>query len=863
MPLKGKISISFSSSRPFIPLVLSLMAGLIGGDHIPDPFPCFLPWVLGFLLLAFFSGILLCRFLALWLACAFLLVTGLCLMTFLSPRVTAARVPPQLLNHRIQHLAGEIIEEPVSYQDQTRFVIRLTSFSNQGKDHYTQGIILLTVKHTGPILTETKTPPNPPLPHPPPQRGEDQGESGRIRAFNEGDPIRFVCRLRPIEGYHNPGGYAIEKRMVRKGIRVSGFVENPTLVVLSGSNKKPGFIRSLYRLRNQVVFRIDSGVSFPASALARAVLTGDQSQIPKSVQNTFSQAGVSHLLAFSGLNLSLVGGLSFFFFRFLLSLSEKILLMINVRKWALIASFFPVLGYAILAGMSPPAVRAFLMVTLVILALLIERYSDLLNSLALAALVLLLISPQVLFLPSFQLSFISVWAIAYLLPRVWDPFKARERKKFKGWRRLGYYLWGTFCVSLVCQLATAPLVVWWFHQVSLIGLVSNLVLVPLTGLFITPVGLLSLIFAPLSVRVSHLLFGIMDLLLQWTLWWTHFFAELPLAYYTIPRPDYWEMATYFLSLIFIFNCRKIPKPGWWISITVTATLLFFFLPHIQDAFLRPLRVHFLDVGHGSSVLVEFPRGEKMLIDGGGSLHPEFDMGERVVAPFLWAKKIRKLDVVVLTHPHPDHLNGLPYILSRFKIKEVWSNGQETDSGPFLRFKEEIREKRIPVRYPAPEWSRFFADVRVEVISGGGEKFLNPDMADPLEWHNQNNASLVLRISRAGEHIFLPADIEAAAERQLLRQGVDIKGRVLQVPHHGSLTSSTPAFIAAADPSWAVISGRPSFRFPVPHPEVIRRYEEKGIRVLRTDQEGTITITLKKGQGTVESYRKGAVRALQN
>ncbi|MEW6185324.1 MAG: DNA internalization-related competence protein ComEC/Rec2 [Thermodesulfobacteriota bacterium] len=866
MPLIGKISISFQITRPFVPLVLSLMAGLIGGDHIPDPASSILPWILGFLLPAFALGILLFRPLALWFACAFLVATGLCLMTFLSPRVTAAQVPPQLLNHRLQHLAGEIMEEPVSYQDQKRFVIRLTAYSDQGRDYPAQGMILLTVNHSNPNLTETnKQTSYPHLPSPLSSptasslwKGEDRGGGGNRRAFYQGDPVRFVCRLRLIEGYHNPGGYPFERRMARNGIRVSAFIETPELLILNGLNKKTRLFRSLSRLRNQVVIWIDSGVSFPAASLARAVLTGDQSQIPKSVQETFSRAGVSHLLAFSGLNLSLVGGLSFLLFRFLLSLSEKVLLFLNVRKWALVASFFPVLGYALLAGLSPPAVRAFLMVTLVILALIIQRYSDLLNSLALAALILLLFSPQVLFLPSFQLSFISVWAIGYLLPRIWDPFKTVERKKTNRWRRLLYYLWGTLSVSLVCQLATAPLVIWWFHQVSLIGLISNLILVPLTGLFITPIGLLALIFAPLSVWVSSLLFGIMDILLQWTLWWTQFFAELPFSYLTLPRPGFAEMGTYFLALALIFNSRRIPKPGWWISFAVAATLFFFFLPPIRDTLLRSMRIHFLDVGHGSSVLVEFPRGEKMLVDGGGSFNPEFDIGERVVAPFLWAKKINRLDVVVLTHPHPDHLNGLPFILSRFKVKEIWSNGQETDSGPFLRFKEEIRAKQIPVRYPGQKWSRFFADVRVEVLSGGSEKILRPEMSGMKEWHDQNNDSLVLRISRSGEHILLPADIEAAAEKQLIGRKDDLKSRVLQVPHHGSLTSSTTAFIEAVAPSWAVISGRASARFPVPHPKVIRRYEEKGVRVFRTDVEGLITITLNKGRWQVESYRRGSV-----
>ena len=281
------------------------------------------------------------------------------------------------------------------------------------------------------------------------------------------------------------------------------------------------------------------------------------------MQEAFSRAGVSHLLAFSGLNLRLIGGLSFFLFRFLLSLSEGILLTVNVRRWALIGSFLPVLGYALLAGMSPSVARALFMVSMVILALLLKKNSDLLNSLALAALVLLLFSPDSLFLPSFQLSFISVWAIAYLLPRIWNPaFPGTAIKR--AWIRRGiFYLWGTFCVSLVCQLATLPIVAWWFHQVSLVGLISNLILVPLTGVLVTPIGLLGLLLDPLFTSRIGGLFGIMERLLEWTLWWVRFFAGLPLAFMPMSRPGDMEMAFFFLTCLVLFNW-KIPSAFCWL-----------------------------------------------------------------------------------------------------------------------------------------------------------------------------------------------------------------------------------------------------------------------------------------------------------
>jgi competence protein ComEC len=642
--------------------------------------------------------------------------------------------------------------------------------------------------------------------------------------------------------------------MAQKGIRVSGFIDDPELLVLTGPPQRSWPWRGLSILRKRVSDLIDSKLPFPFNGLAQALVTGDQSKIPKEIQEAFSQAGVSHLLAFSGLNLTLVGGLSYYLFRFLFSLSETIMLSINVRKWALFSTFFPVLGYALLAGMSPSAARALFMVCMGITALLLNKYSDLLNSLALAALILLLLSPDSLFLPSFQLSFLAVWAIGYLLPRLLKPPSDQAGRRPSLFRRGLFYLWGTFCVSLVCQLATSPVVAWWFHQVSLIGLISNLILVPLSGVLATPIGLLALIFAPIFSPLSSLLFWIMHLMLQWTLELTRFFADLPLAFLVVPRPGYAEIGFFYLTIISLFNWYKIPKPAWWVSLSMLGTVLFFFSPRIEGFFSPPFRATFLDVGHGSSILIEFPKGQNMLIDGGGSFNPDFDLGERVVGPFLWAKKISWLDVVVLTHPHPDHLNGLPFILSKFTVKKIWLNGQRVDSEAFHRLEALIQEKRIPVVYPAPGWEHLISGVRVEVLNSP-VGISSKERSGSFTWHSQNNDSLVLRLSYKDHHMLLPADIEAETEKSLLNRKGSLKSEILQVPHHGSLSSSTIPFIDAVQPTYAVISARPSMRLPLPRPEVIRRYLERGVTLFRTDQEGAVLCDLTPKGWKITSFKR--------
>lgn len=860
-------------NRPAVPLVLALMVGITVGDRIPEPFPSYWPWLIGLLLPTLLILTSFFRVAALWFGSVFLLVTGLSLTTCLSPRFLTPSVPSVLLGDRPQHLTGLIVEEPRCYRDRVRLVVRLTAFQAEDREYPTRGMVLLTVIIPDALSDKTsqglpqEAEPAPPFPLRKEtflrdEKPSDKKKDPPVFHFLPGDPVRFVCSLRPIEGYDNPGGFDFKRNLARQGIRVRGILEHPDLIVKSGPNQLPFGLKRISSLKRQVNGWIDRQVSFPASSLARAVLTGDQSQIPQEIQEAYARAGVSHLLAFSGLNLSLVAGFSYLLIRRLLSFWERLLLTINVRKWALIATFFPVFGYTLLAGMNPPAIRAFLMVALAILALVLRRYSDLLNSLALAAMILLLVAPDALFGPSFQLSFVSVWAIAFLLPRLWDPgalLRVEPPEPRPGpWRRLGFYLWGTFSLSLICQLATAPLVIWWFHQVSLVGVVSNLLLVPLTGALITPLGLAGLIIAPLSQPLSSLLFTLLDFLVRLSLGLVNFFASSPLAYLTLPRPAWPEIASFYLFLTLIFHLRRSVLKTLGIPLAAGLTVFFYFLPHFQDAFQRPLRVHFLDVGRGSSVLVEFPKGKKMLIDGGGSFNPDYDFGERVVAPFLWSRKISRLDVVVLTHPHPDHLNGLPYLLDRFSVKEIWTNGVKTDSESFIRFQEIIRKKQIPLLCPPSGFTRTFADTRVDVIlSPCG--FTQGTQTATL-WSVQNNDSLVLTISRGSNRILLPADLEIDGEKRLIGQGGRIQSRILQVPHHGSRTSSSEEFLRAVNPTWAIVSARSTPLSSLPHPEVVKRYQRLGIHVLRTDQEGLITFVLGSERGKVESRRRGQIAA---
>jgi competence protein ComEC len=240
---------------------------------------------------------------------------------------------------------------------------------------------------------------------------------------------------------------------------------------------------------------------------------------------------------------------------------------------------------------------------------------------------------------------------------------------------------------------------------------------------------------------------------------------------------------------------------------------------------------FLDVGHGDSILVEFPGREKMVVDGGGLPVGTFDIGENVVSPFLWGKGIRTIGTLVLSHPHPDHRNGLPSIARNFRPREFWeaAPGAEDPGAEALR-KALGPALRLRLK---PGDERTIGGVRIEILA--------PDEEDSSRTGAENERSLVLRLTYGSTSFLLTGDIAASAERRLAGSGRAIRTDVLKSPHHGSRSSSSPEFLDSVSPRIVVISVGRDNRYGLPDPGIVARYEERGIRVLRTDRDGAVEI----------------------
>jgi competence protein ComEC len=273
--------------------------------------------------------------------------------------------------------------------------------------------------------------------------------------------------------------------------------------------------------------------------------------------------------------------------------------------------------------------------------------------------------------------------------------------------------------------------------------------------------------------------------------------------------------------------------------------------NLKDLFQKDLRLTFIDVGHGDSILVEFPKGKRMLIDGGGLHEDRFDIGKNVIAPFLWGKKIRRIDVLALTHPDPDHLKGLNFIASQFSVGQFWDNGFQTDSEPYLHLRKILEEKQIKTFSLNEETPPQMMN-EVEI------SFLNPPTRETAQRKVQNprdlnNSSLVMRLRFKNVSVLLTGDIGKEAEERILRRGDPLKADILKIPHHGSSSSSSPLFLDGVKPTYAILSVGERNIARLPHPEVLKRYLQLGSKILRTDKHGAITVTTDGEKIEVETY----------
>jgi competence protein ComEC len=397
-----------------------------------------------------------------------------------------------------------------------------------------------------------------------------------------------------------------------------------------------------------------------------------------------------------------------------------------------------------------------------------------------------------------------------------------------------------------------PFLVRSFNRVTFSALLLNLVAVPLTGLIMT-LGFLFLLLSSLSFSLGQLISQALAFLVRTFIFFARLFDPLSFLSYRIPTPHLVTGIGYFVFLYLLLLPPKIKRLKLAIFISFAICLAVLISYPFPASFSKTLKLTFLDVGQGDSILVEFPGRKKMLVDGGGMPDLSFDIGEHVVSPLLWRKGIKTIDYLVLTHAHPDHLNGLKTVAANFRVINFWESFSPPQNAVYQELlaslKPDVRKTRVFRRFIHEQ-----AGVRIEA--------LHPQESSPCIREASNEESLVLRISQGETSFLLTADVGSDSELEIIRNFPDLRAQVLKSPHHGSRTSSSLAFLEKIQPAVVVISAGRGNVYGVPHPDVLERYEKLGLRILRTDMEGAVEISVNDGNLAIRTARQESSRNCQ-
>ena len=665
-----------------------------------------------------------------------------------------------------------------------------------------------------------------------------------------GARIKFYSKIRPFHNFNNPGGFDYKSFMAYKNIWASAYTSGKKLRVQKKPSTRPG-AAGLAKSRRSVSALIDKSAGGDSRAILSALVLGDRDSLAPSVKNAFSRAGVSHVLAISGLHIGIVATFAFFFFNHLLALFPPLLHRAWPRKWAAVLAIFPVLIYGLLAGMSPSTQRAVIMVSVFLLSFLIERDHDLPNTLAAAALMILITYPPSLFSISFQLSFIAVTAILFGLGVLQTQRIIPNKPVIKP-------VLNFMAVSFFAIMGTTPLIMHYFNQAAFLGILTNLLIIPVFGFFVVPLALFSvLVLFPVHPPLAVLGIKIAGKGISLGLALIYPIGQWPWSAAKTITPSILELVCIYALLFSVLYMvrhqhpltrRSLKHP---VALTMAAAICLLAVDigyWCYDRFWTDqLNATIIDVGQGSAALLELPGSYRMLVDGGGfSSNAVFDVGKNIVAPFLWDRKIRSIDMVVLSHPDADHLNGLIYIIKHFHVQQVLSTHQPSDTREYSDFIQAIKTKKI-------KHSPFDRLPRQFCINGVKFDILHPH-AKVNQASAANNHSIVLKVSYKGQSLLLPGDIMKAAEKALVAEaGTALRASVLVAPHHGSKTSNTNDFLDAVNPGAVIVSAGPQNRFGLPAPSVIKRYRKRECRVLRTQKNGAVEITMDSRRVTLRPF----------
>ena len=806
-------------------------------------------------------------------------------------------------------ITGTLKRAPERAPDGLHLTLRIDSLRFKSEEHSVRG----TVEMFAPVSN--------------PATGAEYEALGLRR----GGRVRVMAALRREGGYRNPGVTSFATYLDERGLDATATIKSPLLIERLNDEAVFAPLVWLDEWRGWLLSRVNEEFSPETAGVLNASMLGNRYGLARATAERFREGGTFHVLVISGLHITVIGGVMW-------AIARRVTKRRAVQ-WA--ASVVLTWGFAVAVGAEASVVRAALMFTVVAFAPVVHRRASTMNALGGTALALLVWRPSELFSPSFQLTFLSVLVIVALAwpmltklrevgewrptqatpypplcPRWWKtlgealfwsernwqkemarssyqcrlyktPLAARLEKLFL--QRLLRYAFGAVLISACVQMGLLPLLVVYFHRLSIAAVLLNVFVGVLMAL-LSISALLTLVLAQVSGGAPPALLWLTEKT-NWLM--THSvdpFSDLHIAQLRLPEYAGWPgiiYVLYFIPLAFIVvwlaRWRPVKSPfeaandddrepagRFKIKFALLAfvVLLVIVVAHPFSAG-RPdgkLRVDFLDVGQGDAALVTMPDGATLLIDGGG--RPVFDnrprgrdeeedaepferdarsIGEAVVSEYLWWRGLHRVDYVLATHADADHIDGLNDVVKNFGVRAAFVGRASAADAGYRRLSETLARNRVPVSVINRGDTLRFDQVTVEVL------WPPPVDADAANFPSGNDDSLVLRLRFGEKSILFTGDIEAFAESALTASVNDLGSDAVKVAHHGSKTSSTPSLVSATHPHWAIISVGTDSPYGHPDANVVERWRARGANVLTTGRSGTVTLVADGDELKVNTY----------
>ncbi|MBA4311180.1 MAG: DNA internalization-related competence protein ComEC/Rec2 [Chlorobiaceae bacterium] len=641
-------------------------------------------------------------------------------------------------------------------------------------------------------------------------------ESARIK-LNYGARLRLKGELSTIRTARNPGEFDLKYYLSLINIHARFFpdkLEESSIVGVEQGTFNSLFV---YPVRKAVTDKLDVLIGGEEAKFLKGLIVGERSEISTEVKTAFINSGVMHILAVSGLHIVIIVLILLSILR-IIRLPEKVTIIITCLA---------LVYYNYLTGNTPSVSRSVIMAIVFLTGKLIEQKTDIYNTLAVSAVILLLIDSKQLFLPGFQLSYMAILSIVYLYPKIINVKKYLPEKIVSN--NLLNMLLMSLAVSLAAGIGTLPFTSIYFGKISIISFAANLIIVPISNLILI-IGMISVAFSFVSdwigsvyAECARVLTEIMLKLVEW-------FGSMPYAFSDL-RLHSIDAVYFYIFIVIIFNFHKKALRG---ILMIIALLLFNMMLISSFTFStreNPLQITFLDVGQGDAIYIEYPEGENMLIDAGPRTFTN-DAASRFILPFLKYRQIKKIDLLVITHPDADHLGGVPTIVRQLPVGQIFESGVSCSSSLCEEYVA-VTDSMGVGRKKIHRGEILYSSSSIRVYS------LSPS-ASELNVRNVNNTSIVLRIVHNNNSILLMGDAEIEIDKNITEvYGRWLKSDLLKVSHHGSKTGTSDELLDFVHPSAAIISIGKNNKFGHPSSIVLNRLKAGSVLTHRTDIGGAI------------------------